>query len=468
MLKQHAKTVDIGLRLTDLLLLTVSLPVADAIYVRVRDGADPHAIDRLWLPMVFVLVGWVALAWIFEVYGTYRTRRLVVELGRIAKALAGIGLLFASGAFFLKEPTSRLMTALYFGTAVAFLGASRVTLRIAARSLRRRGYNTRRFAIVGEGAVAEDIAATFAAHQEWGFELAGFVLVSPTRARPSPPGPILGVLADLERILDEQVLDEVVFAVPRSEMETVERAILLCEEQGIAVVMCLEPLRVGTARMSMFELADRPMLVFSRTPSDVLSLATKRAFDMLVSALVVAALAPLAAAIAIAIKLDSPGPVFFRQRRVGRNGRPFTMLKFRSMACDAEERLVALASLNEMNGPVFKMRNDPRVTRVGRLLRKTSLDELPQFWNVLLGDMSVVGPRPPIPAEVKKYKRWQRRRLSVKPGITCTWQVSGRNHVDFERWMELDLEYIDNWSLWRDVEICLKTVPAVLTSRGAS
>jgi lipopolysaccharide/colanic/teichoic acid biosynthesis glycosyltransferase len=143
------------------------------------------------------------------------------------------------------------------------------------------------------------------------------------------------------------------------------------------------------------------------------------------------------------------------------------MLKFRSMFRDAEERLAALRVQNEMSGPVFKMKNDPRVTRVGKFLRKTSLDELPQFWNVLMGDMSVVGPRPPIPAEVKQYKRWQRRRLSVKPGITCTWQVSGRNNIDFDRWMELDLEYIDNWSLWRDMEICLKTVPAVLTSRGA-
>jgi lipopolysaccharide/colanic/teichoic acid biosynthesis glycosyltransferase len=160
--------------------------------------------------------------------------------------------------------------------------------------------------------------------------------------------------------------------------------------------------------------------------------------------------------------------VFFGQRRVGQNGRAFRMLKFRSMYQDAEQRLEALRALNEMSGPVFKMANDPRTTKVGRFLRRTSLDELPQFINVLRGEMSVVGPRPPIPAEVTQYKRWQRRRLSVRPGITCIWQISGRNGIDFDRWMELDLQYIDEWSLWRDVQICLKTIPAVLSARGAS
>jgi lipopolysaccharide/colanic/teichoic acid biosynthesis glycosyltransferase len=159
--------------------------------------------------------------------------------------------------------------------------------------------------------------------------------------------------------------------------------------------------------------------------------------------------------------------VLFRQRRVGLNGREFGLYKFRSMCHDAESKLAELRHRNEMDGPVFKMREDPRVTRIGRFLRKTSLDEFPQFWNVLRGEMSVVGPRPPIPTEVRLYKRWQRRRLSVKPGITCTWQVSGRNEVDFARWMELDLHYIDNWSLWHDLKIVLQTIPAVILGRGA-
>ena len=215
------------------------------------------------------------------------------------------------------------------------------------------------------------------------------------------------------------------------------------------------------------ELDGMPMLAYTRTPSDVVALALKRAFDVLASGFAVLLLSPVLAAIALAIRLESPGPVLFRQRRVGLSGRSFMMLKFRSMYRDAEARLEALRAQNEMSGPVFKMTNDPRVTRVGRFIRRTSLDELPQFLNVLLGDMSIVGPRPPIPAEVRQYKRWQRRRLSVKPGITCIWQISGRNNIDFDRWMELDLEYIDSWSLWGDIAICLKTIPAVLSARGA-
>ena len=178
-------------------------------------------------------------------------------------------------------------------------------------------------------------------------------------------------------------------------------------------------------------------------------------------------LSPLLLAIALAIKLDSPGPVLFRQLRCGLHGRPFTFLKFRSMRVDAEALKKQLAPFNEMDGPAFKMTNDPRVTPVGRFLRRTSLDELPQLWNILRGDMSFVGPRPAVLEEVRQYEPWQRRRLSMQPGLTCLWQVSGRNELTFDEWMRLDLEYIDNWSLWLDLKIALKTIPAVLLGRGA-
>jgi exopolysaccharide biosynthesis polyprenyl glycosylphosphotransferase len=281
-------------------------------------------------------------------------------------------------------------------------------------------------------------------------------------------GPVLGRLSDLGGILEDEVLDVVIFAVPRGRLSDVQRGIQLCEEQGIEVRISLDVLRFGPGRMTVSDFDGVPMLAFSRTPSDALALAGKRAFDIVASASILLLSSVLLVGVAIAIKLDSPGPVFFRQRRVGRNGREFWMLKFRSMHVNAEAQLAALRARNEVSGPVFKMRQDPRVTRVGQLLRRTSLDEFPQFVNVLLGDMSVVGPRPPIRGEVAQYRRWQRRRLSVKPGITCLWQISGRSNVGFERWMELDLEYIDNWSLWGDVMICLKTVPAVIAARGAS
>jgi exopolysaccharide biosynthesis polyprenyl glycosylphosphotransferase len=178
-------------------------------------------------------------------------------------------------------------------------------------------------------------------------------------------------------------------------------------------------------------------------------------------------LSPVFLVIAALIKLTSPGPVLFRQPRCGLHGRSFTFLKFRSMTLGADALKATLAPYNEMDGPAFKMTNDPRVTPIGRFLRRTSLDELPQLWNILRGDMSFVGPRPAVIEEVRQYQPWQRRRLSMKPGLTCLWQVSGRNELTFDEWMRLDLEYIDNWSLWLDVKIALKTIPAVVRGRGA-
>ena len=211
-----------------------------------------------------------------------------------------------------------------------------------------------------------------------------------------------------------------------------------------------------------------PLLTFSTTPYSQLQLMLKRGLDVLPSAVLLVLGLPVVSLIALMVKISSGGGVLFRQTRCGLNGRSFTLYKFRTMVADAEERRRDLEHLNEMNGPVFKLRSDPRVTWLGRFLRKFSLDELPQLWNVLRGDMSLVGPRPPIPEEVAQYQRWQRRRLAMKPGLTCLWQISGRNQIDFDRWMELDLEYIDSWSPMLDFEILLKTIPVVLSGRGAS
>lgn len=208
-----------------------------------------------------------------------------------------------------------------------------------------------------------------------------------------------------------------------------------------------------------------PFLTFRNTPDNYLALKAKAIFDIAFSLGVLLGLSPIMLIIAALIKLDG-GPVFFKQKRMGLYGRNFGCFKFRTMVVNAEEIKEKLMDQNEQEGPVFKMKNDPRVTRVGRFLRKTSLDELPQFINVLLGDMSIVGPRPPIPSEVKQYIRWQSRRLSMKPGITCIWQVSGRNNIPFNEWMKLDMQYIDNWSLKLDFVILLKTVKVVVTGDG--
>jgi exopolysaccharide biosynthesis polyprenyl glycosylphosphotransferase len=305
-----------------------------------------------------------------------------------------------------------------------------------------------------------------AGHPEWGFQLAGFVL-DDDAGPAGVPGPVLGRLSELGAVLTSHVVDEVFFALGRHRMDSVAQAIGICEELGVGAKVYADFFQQRIARVEVEDLDGAPMLSFTTVPGDPLALLAKRAFDVAVSGAAVALLSPLLLAVSLAIVVDSPGPVLFRQRRVGRNGREFWLYKFRSMRADAEAHLARLRDQNEADGPVFKMRNDPRITRVGRFLRKTSIDELPQFWNVLRGDMSVVGPRPPIPSEVREYHRWQRRRLSMRPGITCIWQISGRSDVKFDRWMELDLQYIDNWSFWDDLKIVFKTIPVVLIGKGA-
>jgi exopolysaccharide biosynthesis polyprenyl glycosylphosphotransferase len=263
-------------------------------------------------------------------------------------------------------------------------------------------------------------------------------------------------------------IDEVIFAVTRRKLEASRGIFRLCEELGVRTRVAMSFFPTRNARVEFEELDGVPLISFTTTPSNVPQLAMKRSLDVAISVLLIGLSAPLVLLTAIAIKLSSPGAVFFKQERMGLNGRVFTLYKFRTMIDDAHRRRTEIEHLNEMDGPVFKVKADPRVTRIGRLLRKFSLDELPQLWNVLKGDMSLVGPRPPIPEEVILYERWQKRRLSMKPGLTCLWQISGRNEVDFNRWMELDLQYIDNWSPSLDFKIMLRTIPAVLSGRGAS
>ena len=467
MLKTAANVRDTGLRFFDLAAFVLAFPFAYEVYARlgVRGRVWLPPLDTFWPIAVIALVSWAACSSIYQVYEAPVGRSGVHEIVRAGRALATVAIGIAALAFFTRDHTMpRLLFGLYFSSVFALVAGGRIAWRAAA-SAAGRGRGARRFAVVGTGGMAREVVESISAHPEWGLHFAGFVRLEPGAARSR--GNALGNLDDLGRILEEDVLDVVIFAVPRGKLGEIERAIRLCEEQGVEVRISLDVLRYGEGRMMVSDLDGVPMLALTRIPSDVVALAAKRLFDMVASAFALALLSPVLAGIAAAIALESRGPVFFRQRRVGLNGRAFTMLKFRSMYRDAEARLEALRARNEMSGPVFKMADDPRVTRVGHFLRRTSLDELPQFLNVLAGDMSIVGPRPPIPAEVRQYKRWQRRRLSVRPGITCIWQISGRNNIDFDRWMELDLEYIDTWSLWGDIAICLKTIPAVLSARGA-
>lgn len=350
--------------------------------------------------------------------------------------------------------------------ATALLVAETLLIRLAAQIVRQRGYNYRRVVIVGTGPAALEIQDLIHTHPDWGLKVSGFVTVDEEPLEAAQP--LLGSYRDLPEMVETTVVDQVIFAAERQRFDELEDLVLQLEELGIETAFALNLFPNTRAKAQLGDMAGTPLVTFSSGPTDQLQLYLKRAIDFSFAAIALVLLSPLIALIALLIKVTSRGPVLFRQERCGLNGRRFRLYKFRTMIEGAERQQRELEALNEMNGPVFKLAHDPRVTPVGRILRKFSLDELPQLWNVVAGDMSLVGPRPPVPQEVVQYERWQRRRLSMRPGLTCLWQISGRNQVDFDRWMELDLEYIDSWSPRLDLKILLKTIPAVLSGRGAS
>ncbi len=473
MLRQRARMVALSLCAADVPVLAAAFLLA--YWVReaplfAGEGALPPLAKYGWLLLAIVPV-WSGLLAYFGLYGSYRTKPLWAEPAALARVALWATLLTGTVTFALKMTfVSRLFIGLFGAVAFTLLSAHRVALRTLARRVWRSGYNSRNVLIVGSGRRAAEIARILEDHKHWGLKVVG--AVTDFESVPSQRWdavPELGHVRELPNILKQQVVDEVIFAVSRQKLEEMENIFLVCEELGIRAHVAVNFFPHTIAKLHLDALHGIPLLTFSTTPYNEFLLALKRAFDLAASGTLLVALAPLFLLIAVAIKLTSPGPVLFRQTRVGLNGRRFTLYKFRSMVQDAEARKQELVHLNEMAGPVFKIRNDPRVTPVGRLLRRTSLDELPQLFNVLKGDMSLVGPRPPVPEEVSAYEPWQRRRLSMKPGLTCLWQINGRNGiVDFEKWMALDLQYIDNWSLKLDFQIFVKTIPAVLLGKGAA
>jgi exopolysaccharide biosynthesis polyprenyl glycosylphosphotransferase len=303
-----------------------------------------------------------------------------------------------------------------------------------------------------------------------GMKVVGFVDSWPKgRSHPfESRWPILGDLEKLDVVLRDYQADGVVFVVPRTMIPNVEPAVNLCAEIGVPYWIAGDLFSHETGRIEVETVGGWPLVVYEPTKLRRLDVALKRLFDVTFSVVGLFVCAPVLLVTAVLILGTSGPPVFFRQERCGANGRRFQMLKFRTMQPDAESHRAELAACNEMTGPVFKIADDPRVTPIGRYLRKYCVDELPQLMNVLLGDMSVVGPRPPLPDEVVQYGPPQRRRLSMKPGLTGTWQVSGpkRNQMPFEAWVAMDLDYIDRWSFTRDVELILRTIPAVFRGTG--
>ncbi len=473
MVRQRAKLVAVALYVSDLAILAAAFLAAywmrDALPANGYEVLLPF--DRyLWL-LVIILPLWSVLLAYFGLYQSFRTRPLWTEPWALLKAAFWGTLLLATLSFAFKlHYVSRLLIVLFGVAAFLLLSGERLAVRSIARAARRKGYNYRNVLVVGTGRRAREIAQIVEDQKHWGLKLLGLVCDSAgQRGARSGSHPIVGTTEEMANILRHEVVDEVIFAVSRKRLEELEEIFLMCEELGIRAHVAVNFFPHMIAKVHLDDLHGVPLLTFTTTPYNEFLLVLKRAFDIVTSGVLLLVLSPLLLLIAVAIKATSPGPVLFKQARVGLNGRRFTLYKFRSMVQDAESRKQEILHLNEMTGPVFKIKDDPRLTPIGKLLRRTSFDELPQLLNVFKGNMSIVGPRPPIPEEVCEYKSWQRRRLSMKPGLTCLWQINGRNGiVDFDRWMELDLQYIDNWSLKLDLKIFLKTIPAVLLGRGAA
>ena len=376
---------------------------------------------------------------------------------------------FTSLGFLLKfEFLSRGFIIIYTGLSMVMILLGRFAVFSIAYYIRKGGRNSMNLLVVGTGRRTQDFLSLADQHKEWGYRIVGLLdRESEMTGKEVHGQKVIGTLNDLPKLLEKHVVDEVVFVVPRSWLKEIEKSILYCEAVGVPATLSTDFFDLEIASGVPKEMNGFTYITFETRRLRDPELLVKRTMDICLSGTVLLFMSLIFIVTAAVIKLTSKGPVFFSQRRSGRNGREFTLYKFRSMIPNAESKLDELQKFNEMKGPVFKMSNDPRLTGVGKFLRQMSLDEFPQFWNVLKGEMSLVGPRPPLPSEVKQYEPWQRRRLSMKPGITCIWQVSGRNEVDFEEWMKLDLQYIDRWSIWLDIKIILLTVKAVLTGRGA-
>ena len=466
----------IELFIIDLFCLAASVFVAYAIRLNIQvflpDFLEASAHPRL-LPLWHYLVYFFLILpfWGILLYTTQHYRQLVHDgwhrqMQKIVHFITAATLFIVFIDFVLKLDLSRPLIFLFLGNSILSLILARMALRWSLHRRRFQEVGVKNVVIVGTDTKAREVGEKLRKFPEWGLKLLGYI---ETGRRTSPPDlKILGALSDLASILDSNIVDEVFFAgSDKGELENFDVAVQLCEEQGVSTRLVVNFFPETTSRVSMEFLDGIPLVTFSMVPDHHLALLVKRLLDFSIAAAMLIVLSPLMVLVAALVKFTNPGPVFYRQRRCGLYGRPFTLIKFRSMIHGAEDVLWEIRHLNEMDGPVFKMRNDPRVTALGRWLRKTSIDELPQLWNVLKGEMSLVGPRAPLREEVAAYTPSQRRRLSVKPGITCLWQVSGRNEIDFQQWMTLDLKYIDNWSLALDLKIMLKTIPVVLLGRGA-
>ncbi len=441
-------------------------------YIRAGISTLPglHPFSHYAWMLVIILFLWGFLFFSFGVYDFLKTRSLgsvsFAILKGIVVGLSGIIVIL----FLLHEQTISRTFLLGFGGLNFILLTLEKTfltyfLKVAVRD---KEYPWTQVLVVGGGRGAEKLAGMIEENKHWGLKIMGYLdFDSSNVGKKKGEAKVLGVASELSKFLHNYVIDHVVFTLPLAFWEHLPELLGICEEVGVSSHVVPEFNHLSIAKMKPEEFFGIPMLSFSTTPEGGGGLFLKEVFDRVSAYLLLSILSPVFLAVALGVKISSPGPIFFKQERSGLNGRKFTFYKFRSMMENAEKTQEELKYLDETSGPIFKIQDDPRLTKFGKFLRRTTLDELPQLINVLTGEMSLVGPRPPIPSEVEKYSSWQRRRLSMKPGMTCIWQISGRSKIPFDKWMEMDLEYIDNWSLWFDFKILIRTIPAILSRKGA-
>ncbi len=462
MIRQHANLLRVAL-------LVVDGAMATGLFVllsQLRFGADwaaawLHAGGPWWTWAFIYGLLWVGAEWLLQLDQLRSRWTFRGELLDIVRAALLVGVTVFSLLFLVHAPdVSRLFLAALFASQVVFSIIERRFLRAALVLARRLGIGSRYVLVLGTGPVARRVAGRLRRHPALGYRIVGH-LGRPTTACPT----VLGSLDDVEAVIHGRVIDELVAAFEANEARYLEPLVALAQQEGKRLRLVLTPGVSAAGGPRVEVLGQDEIVTISNGPDRMLSLAVKRLLDIAISGIALVVLAVPFLVLALVVKAGDGGTVLFRQVRIGLQGRPFRMLKFRSMVQGAEARLDEVMAANELSGPAFKLTEDPRITPVGHLLRRTSLDELPQLWNVFRGEMSLVGPRPPLPEEVGAYDLWHRRRLSMKPGITGLWQVSARLEPEFDRWVEMDLRYIDRWTLWLDFQIMARTIPAMLTGR---
>jgi len=473
---EKEKLISTSLLFLDILLIGVAFKASLALAASAGRSPAIAAHPKFALLLVMSTLIYIISFMYFGFYKTFRHQSLDQVF-----SMTFVGVLFGSMGiitlmFLLEVDALNRFSLTGFAIMIfAFLLTVRTLAFSLLRKYRGKGYNYKNVLIAGSKTRAQEMIDAIHLHPGAGYRVIGCLeLDSSFVGRDLGRGvKVIGTLQDNFRdIIMNQEVDELVFAIPLDEVKDGADYIALAEEMGVNIrvlpdwqihKMTYNP---GTASIYYDKFLGLPTLALSSIPQKETELLIKGIMDFTGASILMAVAFPVMLVTAAAIKVSSPGPILFRQTRSGLNGRKFTVYKFRSMVADAEQKKEELKYLNEEDGPAFKIKDDPRMTTVGRFIRMTSIDELPQLINILKGEMSLVGPRPPIPEEVALYKPWQRRRLSLKPGLTCIWQVKARNNTDFNTWMKLDLEYIDNWSIFLDIKLLFLTIPAVLSATG--